>query len=708
MYSEKNIIEMAESYTCLRLDNRYVFQVEVYKKDNKIFFELGDKEIQFEKLKVGQLVEIISRKGKFEDSDRLNLWKVDVSKRRIGSTEDEIRELGGVFMEPECNFKKYFEADYGPTENNIHIVAVIQTTYTGKRNLDGSDDRKRKRHRTFAPSNRVHDDINYFIEPKEAVESLGNFLRDGKFCLLFGHRQSGKTTTAYAIEEWLLANCDKDVYVMNLNNGTVINDGPEKFWRSICCQLESLDKNRFSFDKREEASSLTFVGFFSKPNHPNARESILIVDEASYIGGNDVDETIIQSFIGALRSLKDGRRNHFGLYSILLVGTELIKEFLKNHHRAGSASIISPFSAEACLTSTRFTRAEIRELLHQYSDNRNFELDENGISEEIYLLTHGHKGLVGSCCFYIENKMMVGRRELTRDDWNLESYDLIKYIRGKATYESITGALPNLSENQRNILGHVLLYRTHVTSEDDPDVRFLLAEGMVIVEQNLGQKEVLLACAAPILRNIFTYEISTPEISLSVRVPDSKTIDPKWLLERTIENLPIQHTFTKKVLNKTTSEPSEYAFQTVFISILKQLLAQSYPNHLYRVLPEVKEYDNNDSGDPRLRLDILLKDSFPNPAYGYELVVTATKKVFDDHVKRTKHYSKLHNCSSMYLVHLCNIENDNLSDYFGQECSDITPVHVIYDKNNGTAKLIYKNDRTDIFIKSFEWQVIWD
>ncbi|CAB4463174.1 uncharacterized protein OCT59_015317 [Rhizophagus irregularis] len=338
MYSEKNIIEMAESYTCLRLDNRYVFQVEVYKKDNKIFFELGDKEIQFEKLKVGQLVEIISRKGKFEDSDRLNLWKVDVSKSRIGSTEDEIRELGGVSMEPECNFKKYFEADYGPTENNIHIIAVIQTTYTGKRNLDDSDDRKRKRHRTFAPSNRVHDDINYFIEPKEAVERLGNFLRDGKFCLLCGHRQSGKTTTAYAIEEWLLTNCDKDVYVMNLNNGIVINDGPEKFWWSICCQLESLDKNRFSFDK---------------------------LDEASYICGNDGDETIIQSFIGVLRSLKDGRRNQFGLYSILLVGTELIKEFLKNHQRAGSASIISPFSAETCLTSTRFTRAEIQELLHQ-------------------------------------------------------------------------------------------------------------------------------------------------------------------------------------------------------------------------------------------------------------------------------------------------------------------------------------------------------
>ncbi|CAB5354691.1 unnamed protein product [Rhizophagus irregularis] len=615
-----------------------------------------------------------------------------------GQTSDDIFNvpIGDFFLKENIKVK-FTDMTVANLKQLLSRTDEVPTA-SGKRDLDDSDDRKIKRHRTFAPSNRVQDDINYFIQPKEAVERLGNFLRDGKFCLLCGHRQSGKTTTAYAIEEWLLTNCEKDVYAMNLNNGIVINDGPEKFWWSMCCQLESLDENRFSLDKRKESSLSTFVGFFSKPNHPNAKECILIVDEASYIGGNDGDKTIIQSFIGALRTLKDGRRNQFGLYSVLLVGTELIKEFLKNHQRAGSGSILSPFSSETCLTSTRFTRAEIQELLHQYSEsNRNLKLDENGISEEIYLLTHGHKGLVGSCCSYIECKMMVGRCKLTRDDWNLESYNLINYIWNKATYESIIKALPNLSENQRNIIGHVLLYRTHVGSENDPDVRFLLAEGMVIVEQNLTQGEVLLACAAPILRNILIYKISTPDISLSVRVPDSKTIDPKWLLERTNE----------KVLNKTTGEPSEYAFQTVFIRILKQLLAQSYPNNLYRVLLEVKEYDNNDSGDPRLRLDILLKDGFPNPAYGYKLVVTATKKVFDDHVKRAKHYSKLHKCSSMYLVHLCNIENDKLSDYFGQECSDITPVHVIYDKNNGTAKLIYKNDSTDIFIKSFEWQVIW-
>jgi hypothetical protein len=297
--------------------------------------------------------------------------------------------------------------------------------------------------RTFAPSNRVHVDINYYIEPKE-VEQLGNLLRDGKFCLLYGYRQSGKTTTAYAIKQWLVTNYDKEVYVMNFNSGTVIDKGLEEFWHSICYQLKSLDNKRFPFDTHDKASSFTFVEFFSKKNYPNEKESILIVDEASYIGGNNANKAIIQSFIGSLRSLKDGRGDQFSLYSVLLVGTELIKEFLINHQQVGpvSASIISPFSAEASLTPTKFTREEIRELLLQYSGDRFFVLDENGISEEIYLLTHGHKGLVGSCCYYIESEMMMGRRELTRDNWNEMSYKLIPYIRGKATYESSSGVTP--------------------------------------------------------------------------------------------------------------------------------------------------------------------------------------------------------------------------------------------------------------------------
>ena len=67
-------------------------------------------------------------------------------------------------------------------------------------------------------------------------------------------------------------------------------------------------------------------------------------------------------------------------------------------------------------------------------------------------------------------------------------------------------------------------------------MRFLLAEGMIIVEKYLGYNDVLLTCAAPILRSIITCDISMPDIQLSEgeKAPDDSIIDLKWLLEHTI------------------------------------------------------------------------------------------------------------------------------------------------------------------------------
>src|SRR5437016_1038512 len=114
---------MTDSYSCLRLDNRRVIHVEVYEDDNQKFFELDDKKILFEKLKVGHLAELIAHKGKFEASDILSLWQVDVDKSKLnpGSTKEDIEKLGGVSMEFEYDFKEYFQEDYKPTKNKIHI-----------------------------------------------------------------------------------------------------------------------------------------------------------------------------------------------------------------------------------------------------------------------------------------------------------------------------------------------------------------------------------------------------------------------------------------------------------------------------------------------------------------------------------------------------------------------------------------------------------
>ncbi|PKK74107.1 hypothetical protein RhiirC2_775217 [Rhizophagus irregularis] len=64
------------------------------------------------------------------------------------------------------------------------------------------------------------------------VPSIGPGLQAGFLSPIWAS-ESAKTTTAYAIANWLKTNYDKEVYTLNFNNGIEIKNGLEKFWRSI-------------------------------------------------------------------------------------------------------------------------------------------------------------------------------------------------------------------------------------------------------------------------------------------------------------------------------------------------------------------------------------------------------------------------------------------------------------------------------------------
>ncbi len=141
---------------------------------------------------------------------------------------------------------------------------------------------------------------------------------------------------------------------------------------------------------------------------------------------------------------------------------------------------------------------------------------------------------------------MVDTIEANLSDW--EKHTLIKlpqYVMTQATYNSIVQCLKDLNENQRKILGKVLQNGVKKVSffphfKDDEDVKFLLAEGMIVVKSQTD-RVTLVECAAPILRSMMLSRIRGPSIELNPQPADRENIDPKWLLARTIE----VHDFSK-------------------------------------------------------------------------------------------------------------------------------------------------------------------
>ena len=317
--------------------------------------------------------------------------------------------------------------------------------------------------KSFATANSASPLFNFFIYPTDIVAGLAQALLGRKFCLLFGHRQSGKTTAAFTMIDYLntistihqipgYGRAGFEIYYVSLYSGIDFKNR-SRFWESFCRALRTENHQRFNFEDSRPASSSTFMSFFSKTHDPARLPAILVIDEASMLTG--MDNKIIDDFISTLRSLKD---NHisFCLHSIVLVGTESVRGVLASRN-VGGRSVYSPFTEEETFECTRFTVSEVEELLNQFvKANKDLDIKVHGIAKDIYELTSGHKGLVGVCGNFIEGKLLRNRRTVSLKDWKAHSFDLAGFVVGKQTYSSMLQCLPRLELEHRNILGNVL------------------------------------------------------------------------------------------------------------------------------------------------------------------------------------------------------------------------------------------------------------
>ncbi|GBB94084.1 hypothetical protein RclHR1_02290010 [Rhizophagus clarus] len=221
---------------------------------------------------------------------------------------------------------------------------------------------------------------------------------------------------------------------------------------------------------------------------------------------------------------------------VVLVGTEVIKDFPLARFRQSEdySSGISPFSAEGVFKSTRFTSLVVTELLAQYVEENNGNIDFEDMLR-MFTLLHW----VSSAPAYIILRIKPCLK-------------LTKQI-------SVTGR----SMFQLSYFNMVLRYGNKQVLMNEHDVKFLLAEGMVVEILHNEDGTSLIGCAAPILHTIMLSNIRGPDLTLSSLPTTVDRIDPKWLLARTVENLSIQNIFHEKTTN-SNNEPLNTPFKLNF------------------------------------------------------------------------------------------------------------------------------------------------
>ncbi|CAG8627555.1 10350_t:CDS:2 [Acaulospora morrowiae] len=291
---------------------------------------------------------------------------------------------------------------------------------------------------------------------------MAKSLLECKFVLLFGHRQSGKTTITHSTVSYLqnisqniqvpgYEQTGFEVYYISFQSGIEFGSTP-RFWWSLCATLMAKDNSQFKFeDSSQSASSATFLSFFSKRPKSRQKPMMLIIDEASMLYEiKDTPGGIVDQFIGTLRAIKDDITGCC-LHSIALVGTVSVRDVLISR-QVKCRSIYSPFLEEESYKSSRFSQNEVQDLLNQFVSVKKIELDVNEIANDIYELTFGHKGLVGICGNFIENTLLKCSRTVSFQDWNKNATKLRTFVWGKPTYYSIMRAITVLTSAPRNTL----------------------------------------------------------------------------------------------------------------------------------------------------------------------------------------------------------------------------------------------------------------
>ncbi|EFJ11257.1 hypothetical protein SELMODRAFT_447043 [Selaginella moellendorffii] len=566
------------------------------------------------------------------------------------------------------------------------LQAFIVRAFTAATSRGGDPGLSSYTHRrVFGVGHAVTPANHYFVQPD--VDKIVADLEVGRYCVLLGPRQSGKSTVAWTIMRQLKsAGAVWPVYLGGLADAN-INWTTSDLWSTLIRYLKLACPQHFQDAAGSDA--VAFMSLFS-----NARLTApvcLVLDEADSL--LNLPSECLDAFFSTVRELKQS----FNLRSFLLIGVETVKDLIAAGYRRslleGSLQKaaatgqgprrLSPFPHDYSLRATGFKLHDIVDLLEQVNMDYNGAVqDVEQIAASILELTCGHKGLVGMClAFVLRLELFSYVKWLERVD----SYELGTYVFGQATYSRI---VDSFKIRARTPDGYKLLLGFLEEVERRCDLlkfRDLLAEGVLAVKRvDDAAGDYYVGISSPLLLTEMLRECEVK--SDNVQAPPSQSmLDRKWLIVQVVQ------TMDMKALQRLESEnvdgPSEYVYQFAFMCRLKAVLRQAYPQRHLVVLPEVREKLGVKRRRSQRHLNMLVTNG--GAKFGFEFQVNGDKKSLADHHERAKTYNKQHSAQ----VFLMNFSIDKQAKELTPDNGGVMFAGITFDTKSETVTVRFIDSR---------------
>ncbi|XP_024523847.1 uncharacterized protein LOC9641177 [Selaginella moellendorffii] len=561
--------------------------------------------------------------------------------------------------------------------------------------------------RTFAVGGITDPQKHYYVPPD--VTQLVDKLKHGKYCVLCGARQSGKSTMAMAVKREL--SLDPDICVVYLDKVSVDKSwSRNRFWAALCDHLHGKCADLFPARLTgEECTDWSFRSLFLVKNLPI--KVTLIIDEADALLSASPD--CLDDFFSTLKGIRDDDDYNFN--GVLLVGVETVKDLLEAQYLrrpedaaelnrvyvpSSAPSLYSPFSYSFLSEPVRFLVGDVENLLQQaQADLQGVQIEIERIATSVIELTGGHKGIVGSCLDYlVDRELWTSRQWIEATD----SFHLSTYVFGQQTYSKILSAfkkgatgrdfdllLSFLKEDKRHCNDQMVIL----------ELRNLIAQG-VLIAQEAKPDGYDVRISSPMLRSIILRRCVIT--SGSVDPPaQALRVDPLWVVFQAIRTLDGEALCRPECI-KRTGELSKYSYQFMLFTRIKAVLTQAYPLVDAKLVPKAKiaaEY--LDKRDTQERLDILVRNNDNFSKFGCELVVNDD---VEGYVSKAERYAKQH--SAQVFVINVTMEDSPILVVPEHGCVVFLSVQLFPSGNKSRAKvtMVETSDvRTDFELEMKNW-----
>ncbi len=257
---------------------------------------------------------------------------------------------------------------------------------------------------------------HYVINPlsRWVLDDILELIDQKKYFLLHAPRQSGKTTTILALQEYINSN-DRGqtaIYV-NVESAQVARHNVDEGIKAIIAQLgNELEKTLNDNDIADE-----LLEIFDKKAGKNALISSLKfvsqkIDKKLILFIDEIDSLIGDTLVSVLRQLRTGYNDRSqGLFpiSVILCGLVDIKDY-KIHKSDGE--IITGGSCfnikSESLTLGNFTQEEVKQLYLKHTKETG-QVFEDDLFDLVYKYTGGQPWLVNALAYQVCFKMKVNR-----------------------------------------------------------------------------------------------------------------------------------------------------------------------------------------------------------------------------------------------------------------------------------------------------------